>query len=505
MLCRLRVIVCYVFVTNLTSTERVYVMKQTTRVLLAVVMSFLLLSFIYTSTYNCYRSSQEHEKAKLPLLLPEDISELSENDVILHGNLNGNVRLNPRQQDIVHKSHGHRYAISSSYWEQQTNAIINMFCMQRWAHSVGLTVVEPFACQSELKFPYELLHNASLSNTLMLHDYIDIDYWNERTSEWGVPPLETWENFIKHSTKKITVVVMSHFGAGGTYINDEIQSHPNCLKWKRWFFETHAKLFRVLHFEAVRVVCFTFFEHIMTPETFNAGLQVEGEEDITVWFTEWRGVENGRISFVGFGNNEFGRTQGGQDNLLTMIRSSKRLLSDSKKYVHQVLGVEFDQYDAVVIRVKPKNGYTVEDNVEHYSKCAEVLEDHLKAVTHNSTDHHKSFLAIDMGKFGDMVRGDTFDYDSKGKYTGNGIKLFQRFLNMVYGSKSISSYDDDFVQATNGVMDSGYIGAVQKTIAMNARSLVVVGGHSNFQKIIIQNLSKRHEDSIKLICYGSYT
>jgi len=63
---------------------------------------------------------------------------------------------------------------------------------------------------------------------------------------------------------------------------------------------------------------------------------------------------------------------------------------------------------------------------------------------------------------------------------------------LVYGSKSISSYYDDFVQATNGVMDSGCIGAVQKTIAINARSLVVVGGHSNFQMIIIQNLSKQH-------------
>ena len=484
-------------------------MKQTTRVILAVVISLLLLSFVYTSTYNCCKPSEKNESAELlwsTSLLSQGVAELSDDNNdngILRRNANGDVNLNSPPQDIIRKPR--RYAISSSYWEQQTNAVINMLCMQRWAHSVGLTVVEPFACQSELKFPEEVLYNNSMSNTLKLHDYVDIDYWNERASEWDVPPLETWENFILHSTKKIIVVIMSHFGAGGTYVNDEILSHPNCLKWKTWFFEKHAKLFRILHFEAVRVVCFSFFEHIMTPETFNAGLQIDGKEDVTVWFTEWRGVENGRISFVGLGQNKFGRTQSGQDNLLTMIRSSKRLLSDSKRYVHQVLGVEFDQYDAVVIRVKPDYDYTVEQNVEYYSTCAGLLENHLKTVAQNSTSHRKSFLAIDMGKFGDMVRADTFDYNSQGAYTGNGIKLFQRFLNLVYGNKSISSYDDDFVRATDGVMDSGYIGAVQKTIAMNARSLVVVGGHSNFQKIIIQNLSKRHRDSVKLICYGSYT
>ena len=481
-------------------------MKQTARVILAVVISFLLLSFVYTSTYNCYKPSEKNENAELlwsTSLLSQGISELSDDEGVLRRSLNSNIELNSLPQGAVRKPH--RYAISSSYWEQQTNAIINMLCMQRWAHSVGLTVVEPFACQSELKFPDEVLYNNSLTNTLKLHDYVDVDYWNERSSEWDVPPLETWENFVLLSTKKIVVVIMSHFGAGGTYVNDEILNHPNCLKWKTWFFEKHAKLFHMLHFEAIRVVCFSFFEHIMTPEMFNSGLQIEGEEDVTVWFTEWRGVENGRISFVGLGKSEFGRTQGGQDYLLTMIRSSKRLLSDSKRYVQQVLGVDFDQYDAVVVRVKPKNDYTVEQNVEHYNTCAGLLEDHIKVVAKNITVHHKLFLAIDMGKFGDMVRADAFDYNSQGTYTGNGIKLFQRFLNLVYGSKSISSYDDDFVRATNGVMDSGYIGAVQKTIAMNARSLVVVGGHSNFQKIIIQNLSKRHKDSIQLICYGSYT
>jgi len=392
----------------------------------------------------------------------------------------------------------HRYAISSSYWEQQTNAILNMFCMQRWANSVGLTVVEPFVCQSELKFPEQILHNNTSTNMLRLHDYIDLDYWNARAKISGVPPLVTWENFVLYSTKKIVMVIMSHFGAGGTYTNDEIKKHPNCHKVMSIFFDKHSKLFHALQFEVVRNVCFSFFEHVMAVETFNAALQIENNEEVTVWFTEWRGVENGRISFPGLGSNEFGRTHDGEYKLLSMIHSSERLYLDSQRYVNQVLGVDFQQYNAVVIRVKPINGYTVEMNVQHYNNCALLLE---RYQNQTSSRNFKTFLAIDMGKFGDMVRADQFDYNSQGKYTGHGTYLFNRFLSIVYGNKTINSYDDDFVRATNGIMDSGYIGAVQKTIAMHAKHVLIVGGRSTFQKVIMQHFVKqRNSKAVSTLC-----
>jgi len=394
----------------------------------------------------------------------------------------------------------HRYAICSSYWEQQTNAILNMFSMQRWANSLGMTVVEPFVCHSKLEFPKEMLYNDTLVNTLRLCDYIDLDYWNTKASKSGVPPLEKWENFVIHSTKSIIVVIMPYSdGPGGTYINNEIEEQSNCKKAMSDFFYMHVKLFHSLQFEAVRNVCISFFNYIIPPETFNAAIQIENEKDITIWLTEWRGVDNGRVSFTGLGHNVFGRTYDGEAKLLQMINPSARILNDSQRYVSMVLGVDFYQYNAVVVRHKPPGQHTFEWNIQHFNNCASLLEKQISSVK-----NCKVFLAIDIGKFGDKLRTEKFDYshDSYHRYIGYATYFFKRYLSIIYGNKTIDSYYDDFIRVTNGNMDSGYIGALQKTIAMYAKQVVLVGGHSSFQNTIIQHFVKQHNiDAITKLCY----
>ncbi|XP_065907243.1 uncharacterized protein [Dysidea avara] len=398
-----------------------------------------------------------------------------------------------------------RYALCSSYWEQQTNAILNMFCFQRWASSVGLTVVEPFVHMSELKFSHELLHgDGTMSGALRLHDYIDIDYWNKRAKKSDVPPLESWKNFTQFSTKKIIVAIISYnVGTGGTFVGEEINYHPPCLKQKTLFFSDHSKLFNKLQFEVIRIVCVSFSDYyIISPENFTDSFEIDNEQqDVTLWLSEWQGVENGRVAFTGLGDNEFGRlnVDGGAGRLLSMIHPSQRLISDSRQYVKQIIGCDFDQYIAVVFRAKPREDRN-QDGINFFHKCASKLNRYLTSFRINNSQ--SGFLSIDLGRFGDMVRADKFDYDKHGSYTGKGTKLFQKVLNIVYGNKSIESYENDFIQATNGVVDSGYVGAVQRTIAINARSLVIIGGHSSFQKTIVSNFKKRnHRSSIKYMCY----
>ena len=357
----------------------------------------------------------------------------------------------------------YRYVLCSSYWEQQTAAIINMFGLQRWGNSVGLTVVEPFVHMSQLKFSNDVLQNDGISNALRLGDYIDIKYYNEQSEKYGVPALENWEDFTRVSTKKIIVVIISYnHGTGGTFVGKEIDNHAPCLEQKKLFFDGHSKLFHMLQFEVVRTVCISFSRYIIPPEKFAAPLQIGNQkESVTVWLSEWQGVENGRVSFTGLGHNKFGRINvpGGANSLLSMIHPSKRLIFDSKKYLNQIIGSDFDQYKAVVIRTKGRQD--PESDVKFFNGCADQLDQYLKSLP--SSSRNKIFLAIDMGKFGDMTSVNRLNYDNSKKiYTGNGKKFFQKVLNIVYGNKSIESYENDFIQATNGITDSGYIGAVQK-------------------------------------------
>jgi len=55
------------------------------------------------------------------------------------------------------------------------------------------------------------------------------------------------------------------------------------------------------------------FLNTITLGIFNLSLQIEGDHNVAVWFTEWHGVENGRISFIGL---EFGHIHGEHDYLL---------------------------------------------------------------------------------------------------------------------------------------------------------------------------------------------
>ena len=348
---------------------------------------------------------------------------------------------------------------------------------------------------SELQFSHELLHDdGTMFGTLTLRDYIDIDYWNERAKKSGIPSLKSWEDFTQFSTKKIIVVIISYnVGTGGTFVGEGINNHPPCLKQKTLFFNDHLKLFNTLKFEITRVVCISFSGHyIISPKTFAAPLKIDNQkENVTIWLSEWQGVENGRVAFTGLGKNIFGRlhVKGGINSLVSMIHPSQRLISDSKRYVNQIIGRDFDQYVAIVFRTK-------EGDIAYFNGCADQLDQCLKSLPNSST-----FLAIDMGRFGDKTKADQLDFDDQGKYTGKGKELFQKILNIVYGNKSVESYENDFIQATNGVVDSGYVGAVQRTIAINARNLVIIGGHSSFQKTVVLHMKQRHSNAIKYICY----
>ena len=480
-------------------------MKKMRKTIYYTIFSFAFLAVVRHTTYQSSSITLSTMTGRKIRSLVNQYEDNQHNE-----KLSGALTPNAKSEFISVSSHAvHRYALSSGYREQQTNAILNLHCFQRWANSVGLKVVEPFASDSKLQFPDEVLYNnhSAKSQILYLHDYIDIEYYNSQAHLLSnVPELVPWDEFTKNSGRKVIVLIITHqYRPSGIYINDEIKAskHIACNVEMSLFYEKHGRIMHALQFQVVRNVCISMFKYsnVMSPEEFNSYLGIHNYQgDITLWVSQWHGVGTGRITFTGLRESEFYRLRGGKDHLLTMIRPSKRIMSDSKRYVRQVLTSDFNQYNAVVVRARPFRNMTVEQNLLFFKDCAIQLKQHLSDLNSNS----KTFLAISLGRFGDMVVGNYFDHDRYGHYTGNGQKMFEQFLTIVYGDKSITSYDDDFVRATDGVMDSGYIGSVQKAIATNARSLVVLGGRSSFQRSIIVNYKANNHSTIKYICYSEF-
>ena len=398
-----------------------------------------------------------------------------------------------------------RAALCLSYWEQQTNALLNMWSFQKWANQSGnLNVVEPFAVNSVLGFPSEVLYNLDFSNALHFRDYFDLEHWTEETAKYGIPPLVSWDMFIGHASRKVVVVILVYeVPPGGVYINDDLKKHRECNNELKRFKRSTQSILDHFDFKVIKIVCFASYatneRHLYpTLEEFNSYIIDHDYDDVTLWFSFWRGVQFDRITID---NQIIQRAYDGEANTLAMARTSLRIIEDSKRYVKTVLKADTNGYTAVAFRTTNRktamlsHGYSRNKILKYFYNCANNISHVLIEL-----EMTYSCLAIDLGKFGDLTSEKYFDYDSNNTFDGKGTKVFQTALNAVYGNKTVDKYHNDFITAANGIEDSGYIGAMQKTIAENAKCLVVIGGHSSFQRSMIQH-HKDRSDCVKYICY----
>ena len=234
-----------------------------------------------------------------------------------------------------------------------------MWSFQKRANQSGnLSVVEPFAGNSVLEFPRTISSQHDLVHKLRFRDYFDLEYWTKETAKHGIPPLITWDEFIRCASRKVVVVILAYeVLPGGIYINNDMIKHNRCNTELQKFNNTIKSLLDHFHFEVIKTVCFASYttkqlEKYPTLEMFNSYLAENNQTDnITYWFSFWRGVQSDRITI----NHEIiEREYGGEENVLAMARPSPRIIEDSKKYVLAVLKVNSNKYAAVSFEQKQK-------------------------------------------------------------------------------------------------------------------------------------------------------
>ena len=157
----------------------------------------------------------------------------------------------------------HNFVICSSFWEQQTNALYNMWSFQKWANITGFRTLEPLVQGSNLEFTRSILYNYNFTKSFRFGDYFDLDFWNNMTKKHhGIPPLESWSTYaLSKSRQTVVVILLYHVSPQGVYIDNDIDKHPNCVGMKKKFYSRHAFFFSKLHIEAVKNVCFVFGAH----------------------------------------------------------------------------------------------------------------------------------------------------------------------------------------------------------------------------------------------------
>ena len=381
------------------------------------------------------------------------------------------------------------------YAEQQVGAAMNMFSLQKWAKTVNSSVVEPFVINSVFKLP-SVTSQAALSNTLRFSDYFNFNLWNERSVQYNGTPLISWEYFLNNKpTKYIFVNVINDLRKDvkkPVHIDDEITNQPFCKEAFSWF-QRRCEYYteKLVQAKLVRRVCLSFYNTRMNISDFTQ--HVYGPHDpseVIVWIVIWKGFAyNDRVRVV---QQYFHRSR----EILPMLHASNRVIKDAQNYVRQYLGTEFGEHVGISIRTVVRAKY-LSGEEQKYTFFRDCLKNLGEAIQSLNITRKKVFMSLDLGRFGDKTQ--TL-FISPPMISSIEDMLFQTAYN---GSVTMQEWESSFIDSTNGVTDSGYIAAVQRTILDNSKCLIMFGGRSNFQRSILMEYKEKHGNNscVYEVCY----
>ena len=337
--------------------------------------------------------------------------------------------------------------MSLSYWEQSGSALLNLFDIQCWAHSVNIKkVVEPAIISNKgsvfhFQYPQEIPFS----------DYYDLGHWNNVSSSLNNSILVPQFKFFEQSVREIVHVQLLFQSVKCKPIQNIAQQYWYKLLTKHGF--------------KISTVCVPTNTTVALFRQKIFGSQAE--PDKSVLFDVWRGIN----SFLSFrlvlngtkcvGGLAYMQTKHFQPPVSTIVFSKKVfsyyksfLLSNNlvgKPYVVMMLRTE-RLYDAVLLSRRKRE------------VCLqEILSDYHKMV--NSLNTSTVVVFTDSGLHGSA--------------TGRGIGVRKNFSDEVARRiKPLINLEHIGETLTNLTRssDSVLLTLIQSTIASNSEGLLLVGG-----------------------------
>ena len=363
------------------------------------------------------------------------------------------------------------YALGWDFYEEQTCAARNLVGLQRWATSLDFGVVEPFVHQSFFK-----MSQFSNDNALRLSDYFDIDVWNQKimTTVPNGTPLVKWEDFIRKAARQLIVIHVVMRSSEGTkvYVDDEMKKGA-CFFARDFTIST----FKQFSFKVIRQVCFKFATLSPMPiDEFNKNILGPFKaNNVSIVFTFVPGVNRARINIL-----EIKYHQG----FVNWLKPSKRVSTDAKRYVGMYLDTNYAAISLRVFKIGISiRSYKPADVMQATEAVVDKCVDKIAEILSSISGQH--FMAVDIGRYGDPKALSFVSRDAS-------IAILNKMINITYNHNSWQKqeWEDTFIEATNGISDSGYIASVQKEIVSHANVVIVAGGGSFQSSMLLQHKSQ---------------
>jgi len=387
------------------------------------------------------------------------------------------------------------FIVVGRYSEQQIRAAMNLFTLCKWAKYVGASPVEPYVSESEFIFP-STLSQSDLSSSLRFRDYFNISYWNKLSSEYGAAKLVSWDTFLKLKPTKlifVNIIVNNEYKKLSIYNNYDVLEESKCKYGYLSFIQKYNDdLNHIFKLKLVRSVCMTLYKTAMHISEFSKYIYDDFKaSEVVVWIKHWKGIS--KYTKIKIYEQDFQITT----DTFKMLVTSNRIMKDSKKYAEQVLKSHFDNYIAVSFRSARRARYLPKtQHIPFFQNCIKQLEKTISSITTN-TSNHITFLAQDLGKFGDTIAGNYMSNDLM-------ITVENILFHTVYnGTMNMTEWEKSFVKIT-GITDSGYIAAMQSELLKNSKCIIMFGGNSNFQRSVLYRYKQNHQNGnpcIYEVCY----
>ena len=373
------------------------------------------------------------------------------------------------------------YLFPYSIYEEQTNAAKNLWQLQILGKTVGMQVVEPFAKDSFFTMSGIA---PNFSQALRFGDYIDKENWNNMVTEDGGTPLVQWEDFLTKAPRKLIILhtIKNNGKTHQTSLNIAYDENTTMCKTEQQIAHDDMQWIKET-FNIIKMVCInspTRTTHPLSIQDFISLILKDNDvklNQVTVMIVNWIGIRSTRVHLL-------------PTKIYTTVLHgrftfppSKRIMTAYKAYVQQYIGDH--KYVGIVFRThhvlyfSPLKG-SFENQSKYLLQCCKNLSEVLDPIR----AQWEIFLAYDMGRFGSK------NYVARNQLTDLQEQIF---LDVFNGSLQVNEREQNLINATGGVTDTGVIAELERVIANNADCIILLGSHSTFIRSAASSYSMIHQ------------
>ena len=403
------------------------------------------------------------------------------------------------------------YVVALRYSGQQGAGIQAMLSLQCWAASFNLPIhiLEPTINDTFfVSVPHESLSN----KFLRFSDLFDIQHFNRISESIGYVSVGTREDFFASAPRTAVYIhlklvlkslpVSEREAKLVWTVGSECKGEECCYQSKdsstSGRYEEIASLKE--NFCVIRIIEATYsFAHyyILSDKEVREVIYGDNQQPqhVTVIFSLWRTpwyVPNNEL------DNPHECKRAGHESSKEQFMPSPRLISDTKYY--EKLFLNSSNEVAVMLRIEHMIEY-VDQHREQWTvdKC---LQEAYRSVTKQRQRFNRPMVTLDMGKFGSGVWSELVT--KRGVDINDLTEKSKQLLNSLFKYEwTFEEWEESFAQATGGIENSGYIAALQRTLASRAKCLILVGG-GTFQDLALKDYlrihPKREDQCVHLVC-----